>query len=43
VLLDAVSAFAPESITRLAKLKKADIASEAERLPVDAAFSLAPP
>ncbi|TAJ61849.1 ParB/RepB/Spo0J family partition protein [Variovorax sp.] len=32
VILDAVGAFAPESITRLAKLKKADIASEAERL-----------
>ena len=32
VILDAVSAFAPESVTRLAKLKKADIASEAERL-----------
>jgi len=31
-ILDAVGAFAPESITRLAKLKKADIASEAERL-----------
>jgi ParB family chromosome partitioning protein len=27
-----VGAFAPESVTRLAKLKKADIASEAERL-----------
>ncbi|MDN7842433.1 ParB/RepB/Spo0J family partition protein [Burkholderia multivorans] len=32
VILDAVGAFAPDSITRLAKLKKADIASEAERL-----------
>ncbi|WP_313272293.1 ParB/RepB/Spo0J family partition protein [Stenotrophomonas sp.] len=32
MILDAVSAFAPESVTRLAKLKKADIASEAERL-----------
>lgn len=32
VILDVVSAFAPESVTRLAKLKKADIASEAERL-----------
>ena len=32
VILDAVAAFAPESVTRLAKLKKADIASEAERL-----------
>ncbi|AMR78833.1 ParB/RepB/Spo0J family partition protein [Cupriavidus nantongensis] len=32
VILDAVGAFAPESVTRLAKLKKADIASEAERL-----------
>jgi ParB family chromosome partitioning protein len=31
-ILDAVGAFAPESVTRLAKLKKADIASEAERL-----------
>ncbi len=27
-----MGAFAPESVTRLAKLKKADIASEAERL-----------
>ncbi|HCW0413382.1 TPA: ParB/RepB/Spo0J family partition protein [Pseudomonas aeruginosa] len=32
VILDAVGAFAPESVTRLAKLKKADIACEAERL-----------
>ena len=32
VILDAVGAFAPEFVTRLAKLKKADIASEAERL-----------
>lgn len=32
VILDAVGAFAPESVTRLAKLKKSDIASEAERL-----------
>lgn len=32
VILDAVSEFAPESVHRLAKLKKADIASEAERL-----------
>lgn len=32
VILDAVGAFAPEHVTRLAKLKKADIASEAERL-----------
>ena len=32
VILDAVGAFAPESVTRLTKLKKADIASEAERL-----------
>ncbi len=32
VILDAVGAFAPESVTRLAKLKKGDIASEAERL-----------
>ncbi|HDS1834040.1 MULTISPECIES: ParB/RepB/Spo0J family partition protein [Pseudomonadota] len=32
VILDAVGAFAPESVTRLAKLTKADIASEAERL-----------
>ncbi|ALJ28529.1 ParB N-terminal domain-containing protein [Diaphorobacter sp. C33] len=32
VILDAVGAFAPESVTRLAKLKKADIASEAEWL-----------
>ena len=32
VILDAVAQFAPEQVTRLAKLKKADIASEAERL-----------
>lgn len=32
VILDAVGEFAPESVTRLAKLKKTDIASEAERL-----------
>jgi len=32
VILDAVGEYAPESVTRLAKLKKADIASEAERL-----------
>ena len=32
VILDAVGAFAPQSVTRLAKLKKADLASEAERL-----------
>lgn len=32
VILDAVAVFAPDSVTRLAKLKKADIASEAERL-----------
>lgn len=32
MILEAVGAFAPESVTRLAKLKKADIASEAERL-----------
>ncbi len=32
VILDAVAQFAPEHVTRLAKLKKADIASEAERL-----------
>ncbi|MCO3284216.1 ParB/RepB/Spo0J family partition protein [Pseudomonas aeruginosa] len=32
VILDAVGAFAPDHVTRLAKLKKADIASEAERL-----------
>ncbi|MBS0597121.1 MAG: ParB N-terminal domain-containing protein [Proteobacteria bacterium] len=32
VILDAVAEYAPESVTRLAKLKKADIASEAERL-----------
>ena len=31
-ILDAVGEFAPEHVTRLAKLKKADIASEAERL-----------
>ncbi|EOX9049985.1 TPA: ParB N-terminal domain-containing protein [Pseudomonas aeruginosa] len=32
VILDAVGAFAPSHVTRLAKLKKGDIASEAERL-----------
>jgi len=32
VILDAVGEFAPDSVNRLAKLKKADIASEAERL-----------
>ena len=32
VVLDAVGEFAPEHVNRLAKLKKADIASEAERL-----------
>jgi len=32
VLLEAVAQFAPEHVNRLAKLKKADIASEAERL-----------
>jgi ParB family chromosome partitioning protein len=32
VILEAVSEFAPSHATRLAKLKKADIASEAERL-----------
>ncbi|ETD54444.1 ParB/RepB/Spo0J family partition protein [Pseudomonas aeruginosa] len=31
-ILEAVGAFAPSHVTRLAKLKKADIASEAERL-----------
>nr|WP_321270407.1 ParB N-terminal domain-containing protein [Alcaligenes faecalis] len=31
-ILEAVGAFAPEHVTRLAKLKKGDIASEAERL-----------
>lgn len=31
-ILEAVSEFAPEHVTRLAKLKKGDIASEAERL-----------
>ena len=31
-ILQAVGEFAPEHVTRLAKLKKADIASEAERL-----------
>lgn len=31
-ILDAVGEFAPSHVTRLAKLKKADIASEAERL-----------
>jgi len=32
VILQAVGEFAPEHVNRLAKLKKADIASEAERL-----------
>ena len=32
VILDAVGEFAPESVNRLGKLKKADVASEAERL-----------
>ncbi|CAJ0797107.1 ParB/RepB/Spo0J family partition protein [Ralstonia holmesii] len=32
VVLDAVAQFAPEHVTRLSKLKKVDIASEAERL-----------
>jgi ParB family transcriptional regulator, chromosome partitioning protein len=32
VILEAVGQYAPEHVTRLAKLKKADIASEAERL-----------
>ena len=32
VILEAVQQFAPQYVTRLAKLKKADIASEAERL-----------
>ena len=32
MILQALGEFAPESINRLAKLKKADIASEAERL-----------
>ncbi|PJL68664.1 chromosome partitioning protein ParB [Stenotrophomonas maltophilia] len=32
VILEAVGEFAPEHVTRLAKLKKGDIASEAERL-----------
>ncbi|TBR12529.1 MAG: ParB/RepB/Spo0J family partition protein [Rugosibacter sp.] len=32
VILEAVQQFAPQHVTRLAKLKKADIASEAERL-----------
>ncbi|MGC8384297.1 chromosome partitioning protein ParB, partial [Pseudomonas aeruginosa] len=32
VILEAVGTFAPSHVTRLAKLKKADIASEAERL-----------
>jgi len=31
-ILEAVGAFAPSHVTRLAKLKKGDIASEAERL-----------
>jgi len=31
-MLQAVGEYAPEHVTRLAKLKKADIASEAERL-----------
>jgi ParB family chromosome partitioning protein len=33
VILDAVGEYAPQHVTRLAKLKKADIASEAERTP----------
>jgi ParB family chromosome partitioning protein len=32
VILEAVQQFAPEQVTRLSTLKKADIASEAERL-----------
>ncbi len=32
VMLEAVAEFAPEHVTRLAKLKKADMAGEAERL-----------
>lgn len=32
VILDAVGEYAPESVNRLAKLKKADIVREAERL-----------
>ena len=32
VILDAVGEFAPDSVNRLGKLKKADIAGEAERL-----------
>jgi ParB family chromosome partitioning protein len=32
VILDAARQFAPADITRLSKLKKADLASEAERL-----------
>jgi len=32
VILEAVGEFAPSHVTRLAKLKKADIASETERL-----------
>ena len=32
VILQAVGEFAPDSVNRLAKMKKADIASEAERL-----------
>jgi len=32
VILDAAGEFAPDEVSRLAKLKKADIASEAERL-----------
>jgi len=34
VILEAVQEFAPGNVSRLAKLKKADIASEAERLAV---------
>ncbi len=34
VILEAVQQFAPQHVTRLAKLKKADIVSEAERLAV---------
>lgn len=35
VILEAVQQFAPSHVTRLSKLKKTDIASEAERLPVE--------
>ena len=41
VILEAVQQFAPQHVTRLAKLKKADIASEAERLAEGTGWMLA--